>query len=288
MVLYKNFPLKELTTIKIGGEAKYFFEPEDVKQIKEYLPKLFKNEKIFFLGGGSNTVFGNFSGAIISIRKLKGLKVVRETERGIFIETLAGTPIKELIAFSIKHNLSGLEKLAGIPRITVGGAVAMNAGAYGFEISQIVENVYFIEPSTGELMECKEPNFGYRKSVFPNKGLIYKIVLKLEKVNYNIKTEVSKYIKKRFRNQPLNFPTAGSTFKNPKGDYAGRLLEEVGLKGFCTKNGLCFSEKHANFLVNTEKRATFEDVEYLINLAKEEVLENFNTNLEEEIKLVAY
>ena len=204
------------------------------------------------------------------------------------MEVLSGTPLKDLIKFSIQYNLEGLEKLAGVPRISAGGAVAMNAGAYGFEISRIVEKILFIEPHSGELVECENPSFGYRKSIFPEKGLIYKVVLRLEKSIRNIRREVSKYVKLRLEKQPLNVPTAGSTFKNPKGTYAGKLLELVGLKGFCTKRGLCFSDKHANFLVNLDKHATFEEAEFLINLAKEKVLKSFNILLEEEVKLIAY
>lgn len=284
---YKNFPLREKTTIKIGGVAKLFFVPNSVDELREYLPKLVSDYRLYFLGGGSNTIFGNFKGVVISSEKLKGFKVLKETDGGILLEVLSGTPLRELIPLSIKGNYCGLETLFGIPRITIGGAVAMNAGAYGSEISKTVRGIFYIDPSTGEEIFEEKPLFGYRFSEFPEKGFITKVYLFLERCNCDLKRKLRELNLKRKKSQPLEFPTSGSTFKNPSGDYAGRLLQAVGLRGFCTESRLCFSEKHANFLVNKEKRATFGEVLELINLAKERVCKEFSIRLEEEVKIVS-
>ena len=285
MPLLKNFPLKEKTTIKIGGRAKLFFSPKSLQELKELLPRLMLDYPIHFLGGGSNTLFGNFKGVVVSSENFKGFKVLEETPRWLKISLLSGTPLKDLIPLSLKGNWCSFETLVGIPKITLGGAIAMNAGAYGREIAPLVEKVFYIDPQSGELVEDK-PSFGYRSSPFPQRGFIYKSVLRLPKCKENFLQLLRNYNLRRRKSQPLSFPTAGSTFKNPKDHPAGRLLEEVGLKGFCTEKGLCFSKKHANFMVNLSKRATFEDALFLIETAKERVFKKFGLLLEEEVKLV--
>ena len=286
MVVFNDFPLRDKTTILIGGKTKLLFSPKSVEELKSTLPKLVSNYETYFLGGGSNTIFGDFKGVVISSENLKGWRIIEETPEWVRLEILSGTPLRELIKPSIQNGWCGLETLFGIPRITLGGAVAMNAGAYGVEIGKFVEKVFYIDPPTGEIFEDK-PAFGYRSSPFPRRGFVYKAVLKLPKCGLDLRQRVRELNLKRRKNQPLNFPTAGSTFKNPKGFYAGKLLEEVGLKGFCTENGLCFSKKHANFLVNISKKATFGDVLRLIDLAKERVFKEFGILLEEEVKIVS-
>ena len=285
MTLSENYPLRGKTTINIGGVAKLFFAPKGLKELKEYLPRLGRDYPLHFLGGGSNTVFGSFKGVIVSSENLKGFEIIEETEKWLKISVLSGTPLKDLMPIFLKGNWCGFETLIGIPRITVGGAVAMNAGAYGKEIAPLVEKVLYVDPLTGELYGEKPP-FGYRSSPFPQRGFIYKVLLKLPKCKGNFLQLLRNYNLRRRKSQPLSLPTAGSTFKNPKGHYAGRLLEEVGLKGFCTERGLCFSKKHANFMVNLSGNATFEDVLFLIETAKGRVLKEFGILLEEEVKLV--
>ena len=285
-MLLKNRPLRDKTTIKIGGVAKFYFAPSNLKELKEHLPKFHSDYPIYFLGGGSNTIFGNFKGVVISSENLKGFKVLEENSEGVKIEILSGTPLRALIPFMVDKKLCGLETLVGIPNITVGGAVAMNAGAYGKGVENLVEEVLYIKPETGEEERIK-PSFGYRSSDFPERGFIYSVVLRLPRCKVNFLKLLREFNLRRRLHQPLNYPTAGSTFKNPKGDFAGKLLEMVGLKGFCTERGLCFSKKHANFLINISKKATFEDVLFLIGTAKERVLKKFGLMLEEEVKLVS-
>ena len=286
MPLFEDFPLRYKTTIKVGGVAKLFFAPKSLKELKEYLPLLAQDYPLYFLGGGSNTIFGSFKGVVVSSENLKGFEIIEETAEGIKISVLSGTPLRDLIALSVKGNWCGLETLMGIPGITVGGAIAMNAGAYGREIGPLVEMVFYVDPLTGELYDDEKPPFGYRSSPFPRRGFIYRAVLKLPKCKRKFLDLLRGYNKRRHLSQPLNHPTAGSTFKNPEGDYAGRLLEKVGLKGFCTERGLCFSKKHANFMVNLSGEAPFEDALSLIETAKGRVLKEFGILLEEEVKLV--
>ncbi len=282
--LFFGHPLRDYTTIKIGGRADCFFEPSSERELIRFLPKLAPDHEIFVLGGGSNTIFGNFKGCVLHTGRLKYASLIEEREAYLLLEVGGGTPLRKLLKLSIVKNLGGLEGLFGVPKITVGGAVAMNAGAYGREMSSVVEKVRYLTYG-GEIIEEK-PYFGYRSSPFPQKGIILSVLLRLRKADYPVRERIRELNLKRRKKQPLNLPTAGSTFKNPKGHFAGKLLEEVGLKGFCTESGLCFSKKHANFLVNPSQRAAFSDVLRLIETAKERVLKTFNIELEEEVKLV--
>jgi len=287
MLLEKNKPLRDYTTLKIGGRAKLFFEPRSVEELLRELPHLAKENRIFVLGGGSNTVFGTFvDKCVVSTARLSWIKPLKEDRFGITFEVGGGTPLIKLLKISIKENLGGLEGLFGIPRITVGGAVAMNAGAYGFEIGQTVESVEYLNLKTFEVIEDEKPRFGYRSSPYRGKGLIVKVHLRLKKVDYPVGDRIGELLLKRRKKQPLSLPSAGSTFKNPPGDFAGRLIEAVGLKGYCTEGGLCFSRLHANFAVNLSKRATFEDFVELTTLAKERVSKTFGVELEEEVTVV--
>lgn len=284
MEILRDFSLSQLTTIKIGGKAKYFVEPENLNELKEVI-KFSKSYDIpvYILGNGSNTIFGNVNGIVVSLRKLRGMKVL-EKNGNFLIETLCGEPLKEIIKFALKENLKGIYKLLGFPA-SVGGAVSMNAGAFGTDVSEYIKEVYFIDWE-GNLNKLKkeEIKFSYRGSPFPKIGIVYKVIFELKKESFPVIEEYKKIRKIRTENQPINLPTSGSTFKNPEGNYAGKLLEECGLKGFKLKN-VGFSEKHANFLINYGG-GTFEEVKEIISIAKEKVKEEKGINLEEEVKLI--
>jgi len=286
MPLFYNLPIGGYTTILIGGKSSCFFAPKSVREFIEYLPKLVQDYDIYTLGGGSNTIFGNFKGCVLYTGHLRRFRFLKETERWVEIEIFGGTPLRELIKTCLSNNWSGLEGLFGIPKITLGGAVAMNTSAYGFEVGKLVKEVKFLSFETLNVEVDKSPNFGYRSSPYPAKGIVISATLRLVKSKKPVRETVRKLNMERRKKQPLDLPTAGSTFKNPKGEFAGKLLEEVGLKGYCTENGLCFSKKHANFLVNLEKRATLSDVLKLLELAKERVYKTFDLLLEEEVKIV--
>ncbi|GAB6065164.1 UDP-N-acetylmuramate dehydrogenase [Aquifex pyrophilus] len=284
MEVYKDFPLRDLTTIKVGGKALYYVEPRTLKEIKDAINfSKIKELPLFILGNGSNTIFGDIRGVVLSTPRLKGMKVRKEGDT-FFIEVLCGTPLKEIIRISLSENLEGIYRLLGFPA-SVGGAVSMNAGAFGVEISDFLEEVYVLNWE-GELIRYKkeEINFSYRSSPFPKEGIVFKAVFRLKKSEKNVKEEYTRIREERRKKQPVNLPTSGSTFKNPKGSYAGKLLEESGLKGFKLKNA-GFSEKHANFLINYGN-ASFSEIRELIDIAKEKVYENCGINLVEEVKLV--
>jgi UDP-N-acetylmuramate dehydrogenase len=163
----------------------------------------------------------------------------------------------------------------------------MNASAFGYEIGSIVKKVVYFSLKEKEIKEDISPRFSYRKSPYDKDTLLLEIFIELKKARKNIREEIFKIREIRKKKQPIEFPSAGSTFKNPSNSLpAGYLLEKVGFKGYCSSGGLCFSRKHANFLVNISKKATFDDVLLLIEKAKEKILKEFGIILEEEIILV--
>ncbi|AAC06766.1 UDP-N-acetylmuramate dehydrogenase [Aquifex aeolicus] len=284
MLFLKNVPLQNLTTIKIGGRVSFYAEPSDLKEISLCIDfSKSRDIPLFVLGNGSNTIFGDVRGLVVNLKNLKGFKV-KEIKGKFFVEAFSGTPLKDLIRFSVKENVKSFYKLLGFPA-SVGGAVSMNAGAFGVEISDFLKEVYFVDWE-GKLQKAKrdELNFSYRKSPFPKLGIVFKVVFEFERSKENILPKYEKIRRIRKEKQPINLPTSGSTFKNPEGNFAGKLLEKAGLKGFRLKN-VGFSEKHANFLVNYGG-GTFSEVVDLINIAKERVYENFGIVLEEEVKLI--
>ncbi len=284
-MIEKNKPLRGLTTIKIGGVAKLYFAPRSEEGLLKKLPPLVAENPIFILGGGSNTILGNLKGCLLHTENLKGFKVLRETDGWVEVEVLGGTPLKELLPLCVRENLSGLEGLFGIPAVTIGGAAAMNASAYGYEVGKLVKTLRVLNLSTFEVEEHTAPPFGYRSSPYPERGLIISLTLRLKRVKTPVAETIRKLNALRRKKQPIGEPTAGSTFKNPRGAFAGKLLEEVGLKGYCTEGGLCFSEKHANFMVN-RGNATLDDALRLMEEAKNRVLKTFGVELEEEVKLL--
>lgn len=283
-MLKEDFPLKNLTSIKIGGRALYYGAPKNLKELSEIVKfSKAKDIPLFILGNGSNTILGDFKGVVLHTAKLKGLKLF-QTNGKLQVEALCGTPLKEIIRLAVRENLKGVYKLLGFPA-SVGGAVSMNAGAFGVEISDFLKEVYFLSWD-GELVKAQreELEFSYRKSPFPQLGIVYKAIFEFEFSKEPIRENYVRIRQIRKEKQPINLPTSGSTFKNPKGDYAGRLLEKAGLKGFRLKE-LAFSEKHANFLVNLGN-ASFSEARDLIDLAKERVFNTFGVILEEEVKLI--
>ncbi len=284
MELLRDHDLSRLTTIRIGGRARFFVEPRSYEELRELI--LFSREKdipLYILGGGSNTIFGDIGGLVLSMRRLSRMRV--ESSNGkLLIEVLGGTPLRDLISLSVKENLKGIYRLAGFPA-TVGGAVAMNAGAFGVDISQFLKRVVFVDWS-GELKEvgAEELEFSYRSSPFPTEGLVLSCLFELERSNIPVESEFKRIRERRKRSQPIEKPTSGSTFKNPYPMYAGELLERVGMKSYRV-GGVSFSGKHSNFLIN-HGEGSFEDVIALIGEAKRRVYEEFGVKLEEEVRLV--
>lgn len=279
----ENVSLKTLTTLKVGGISKYVFYPKDVTSLKKALT-LFKenniNYKIF--GNGSNIIPSDkiYDGVIIKLSSLNNLKIEDEV-----IEVEAGYSLMKLAKEVIKLGLSGLEWANGIPG-TIGGAVYMNAGAYKQDMSFVLEKITALDENMNIVTLNKdELDFSYRHSRLMEENLIcLSATLKLEKKDISLIEEVvNKRKEKRMETQPLEYPSAGSVFRNPLNDFAGRLVEECNLKGKQI-GGAMISLKHANFIINKDN-ATGKDVLDLINLAKKEVKEKFNIELKQEQEL---
>jgi len=285
----KNVLLQNYTTFRIGGKAKYFFLAKNKKDLIRAIlvAKKFKLP-LFVLGGGSNLLVADegFKGLIIKMQNAKFKMQNENSKCKIFCE--AGTPLSLIVSKAVKKNLMGLEWAAGIPG-AVGGAIYGNAGAFGRTMKDTVKSVEVFDTKTEKvkILKDKDCKFSYRDSIFKkNKNLI--ILSAIFQLKKGKKSEIKKKIKEnlhyRKERQPLNFPSAGSVFKNPLGFSAGELIDKCGLKGKRVGN-VKISEKHANFIVNLGKGKA-EDVIKLIKLIKREVKKKFSVTLEEEIQYV--
>jgi len=276
-------PSSEFSTFKIGGIAPIVVSPSSYDMFKLLLCFM-KNNSIEYLTVGrcSNILFPD-STLNFAVIKTDNLNEMRTDGEKIICG--AGVPLSKVASFAQQNGLTGMESLFGIPG-SVGGAVYMNAGAYGNDISHIaietkcVNNDGILSTVIGE-----NHHFGYRKSVFQENGSI--VLESTFKLSYGNKDEILKemngYMEKRTLSQPLNYPSAGSVFKRPEGFYAGKLIEDCGLKGYSVGDA-CVSEKHAGFIVNKGK-ATASDVKKLISHIQNTVLDKFGVLLEPEIRI---
>lgn len=281
----KDISLSTLTTYKTGGIAKLVVYPNNINNLKQLLKLIHKhNIKYFILGKGSNTLFSDkeFNGVIIKLDKLNNFKI-KQTE--IYVES--GMILSKLVQASIKNELTGLEFAIGIPG-TIGGAIYMNAGAYGNNMSNIVKSVIVLDEKLQiEEIPLEKLKFDYRYSIFQaNKNLICVAAnIKLEHGNHDeIASKIKENLLKRKNSQPLEYPSAGSVFRNPEGNYAGKIIEELGLK---EKNigGAEISTKHANFIIN-KNNASSSDILNLIKLVQKEVKDKYKIDLKLEQQLV--
>lgn len=283
----ENESLKIHTTYKIGGIAKYFITPKDLNELISLIKYLRENNiKYMILGNGSNTIFSSktYDGAIINLSNLNKMEI---KDNKIYVES--GYQLIKLSIDAMNNNLSGLEFASGIPA-NVGGAVYMNAGAYKSDMSNLIEEVTFLDENL-ELKTLKnnELDFSYRHSLFQEKNyIIISTVLNLEKGNKEeIKELMDNRKQRRIDSQPLDYPSAGSVFRNPSSEvFAGKLIEDLGLKGYMI-GGAKISEKHANFIINYDN-ATGEDIKKLIELIKEKVKEKYNIDLIVEQRFVNF
>lgn len=281
----KDISLSTLTTYKTGGIAKLVVYPNNINNLKQLLKLIHKhNIKYFILGKGSNTLFSDkeFNGVIIKLDKLNNFEI-KETE--IYVES--GMILSKLVQASVKNELTGLEFAIGIPG-TIGGAIYMNAGAYGSKMSNIIKSVIVLDEKLQiEEIPLEKLKFDYRYSIFQaNKNLICVAAnIKLEHGNHDeIASKIKENLLKRKTSQPLEYPSAGSVFRNPEGNYAGKIIEELGLKG---KNigGAEISTKHANFIIN-KNNASSSDILNLIKLVQKEVKDKYKIDLKLEQQLV--
>ena len=283
----EHAPLKNLNTYRIGGTAKYLISPNSINDLISILEILkSQNIKFFILGNGSNIIFNSreYDGAIIKLDKLNGIEMHPELDM-VYAE--AGTMLPVLVNETVKKALTGLEFAAGIPG-TVGGAIYGNAGAYNACIMDYVQSVTVInENNEIKILEHEDISYGYRTSMFKEekKYIIVgaKFFLKAGDKKSSLEIIEDRRIR-RAETQPLEYPSAGSVFRNPEGDYAGRLIESCGLKGKRI-GGAEVSTKHANFVINKDN-ATSDDVYKLVNLIHDTVLEKTNVDLEIEQEFV--
>ena len=279
----ENVSFKTLTTYKTGGVCKYLISPFEVLALIELLKVLKENNiKFKIFGNGSNILASDkvYDGVIIRLDKFNKVKV-----DGDIVYAEAFVNLISLSLTCLNNNLTGFEWASGIPG-TVGGACYMNAGAYLKSVSDVLISVTVLDENYDVVeIPLKDLKFGYRKSSLMDKG--YSILgakFKLSKGCYDdILNLVTERRERRYKSQPLNYPSAGSVFRNPEGDYAGRLIEECNLKGY-VKGGAKISDMHANFIVNYNN-ATSSDVKDLIELAKLKVHEKFNIDLKCEQEL---
>lgn len=278
-------PMKLHTSFKIGGPCDIFCEPESVLEIKSLI-KYFKDNAIKFMimGNGSNMLVSDsgIEGAVIKIgKKLGEIKV-----SGDEIYAEAGALLSKTANVALNNELSGMEAISGIPG-SVGGAVYMNAGAYGTEMKDVLKEVTFITPD-GDIktLGCDMLELGYRKSIFTDsENVVVSCVFNLSKGEKSeILEKMKDYTKRRNDKQPITYPSAGSVFKRPLGYFAGKLIEDSGLKGYSI-GGAMISELHAGFIINYND-ATCEDVKNLIEYAQKTVFEKFGVKIEPEIKII--
>ena len=282
-----NESLKDHTTYKVGGTCKYFITPKDLEELINLIKYLRKNNmKYMILGNGSNSIFSSkeYDGVIINLSNLNSMKI-----EGDKIDVEAGYQLIKLSMDALNNGLSGLEFAAGIPG-NIGGAIFMNAGAYKSDMSNLVETVTFLDENLElKTLPKEELDFSYRKSLFQkNNYIIISTVLKLTPGDKDeIKALMDKRKQRRIDSQPLEYPSAGSVFRNPSEDiFAGKLIEDLGLKGY-TIGGAQISEKHANFIINIGN-ATGEDIKALIDLVKSKVKEEYNIDLHVEQRFINF
>lgn len=276
--------MRKHTSFRVGGPATFFVTPGDEKELAKVMV-LCRQEGVpyFILGNGSNLLVGDegFDGVIISMDDFIDCQV--EKESGI-IRAGAGMSLKRVAQEAYKASLTGFEFAAGIPG-TLGGAVVMNAGAYDSEMKEVLQSARVLTPE-GEVKEIpvSELSLGYRTScIIPNQYVVLEAVIRLKKGDETeIKARMDELARRRKDKQPLEYPSAGSTFKRPKGYFAGKLIEDAGLRGF-SLGGAQVSEKHCGFVINKDG-ATAAEIRALCETVKDKVLAHSGVELEMEVK----
>lgn len=275
-------PMCRHTTFRVGGEAKCFVRISDRDQLRQIIPYLQLVEIPFFiLGNGSNLLVGDkgYQGVVLQI----GNQMNQITVEGERMIVQAGALLSQIAKAALEKELTGFEFASGIPG-TIGGGVVMNAGAYGGEMKQVVERVTVMDRQ-GEVLELlgDEMEFGYRTSIIKNRPfIVLEVCLKFSRGHSSdIRAKMEELTRKRKEKQPLEFASAGSTFKRPEGYFAGKLIMDAGLRGYSI-GGACISEKHCGFVVNTGK-ATAADVAEVIWEVQDRVKERFGVTLEPEV-----
>jgi len=281
-------PLARHTSFRIGGPADLFIEVASVPELQAILRACRAHAyPVFFLGSGSNLLVSDrgVRGAVLKLGKAFDFIEWEMSPTGAALRVGAAVPFKRLVREALTADLDGLQFGEGIPG-TIGGGLMMNAGAFGGEIGKVVEALEGVaEDGTALLLPRARLSFGYRRLELPTRAIITAVRLRLARGGTaELSAAVRDARERRERHQPRGHPNAGSIFKNPSGTYAGRLIEEVGLKG-ARLGGACFSERHANFIVNLGG-ARAADVKGLMDLATRAVRQRLGVELEPEVRLV--
>lgn len=284
-LVLKDEPMKKHTTFRVGGPADIFIKPTDEDSLVKLMKFLNKeNVAPFILGQGSNLLVRDegIRGVVICIHKALTELTLDED----VIYTGSGNTVPDVAKFAQRNSLSNMEQVSGIPG-SIGGAVVMNAGAYGGEFKDFVLDVKVLNKDMEvEYISNKDMEFRYRGSSVLDRGyIVLGARLKLVKKDQSeIDILMDDFTNRRVTKQPLNYPSAGSTFKRPEGYYAAALIEEAGLKGLVHK-GAMVSKKHAGFIINHDD-ASYKDVIELIKLVQKEVYDYSGVMLEPEVKII--
>ena len=288
----ENASMAEECSFRAGGRVAALIKIQDVEELKGVL-RYMTEENIphLILGNGSNTLFsdGDHDIAVIKLEESGFFNYMRETETedGAVVEFGASMLLSVAAKIAADESLAGMEGLSGIPG-SVGGAVFMNAGAYGYETKDVLISAHAVSSDGKEEKDFspEEMGLGYRHSAFMENGyIVTSAVFKLKKDNKeDIKARMADFTERRVTKQPLRYPSAGSTFKRPEGYFAGKLIEDSGLKGL-TVGGAQVSELHAGFVIN-KGGATATDILELIHLVQDVVFDKFGVRLEPEVRII--
>lgn len=280
-----NEPMKNHTTFKIGGPAQYYVTPESVIQIQEVVSLCKdKNIPLHVIGNGSNILVGDdgVDGVVLALFNTFSDYEIKDN----VITAQAGMSLIKLAVIALREGLTGLEFASGIPG-SVGGAVYMNAGAYDGQMKDVVTSVTVLDEAGNiRILSRDELDMGYRTSaVAKHNMIVLQVIIELKAGDKEqIKDRMNQLSELRKQKQPLEYPSAGSTFKRPEGYFAGKLIADAGLKGYSI-GGAAVSEKHAGFVVNMGG-ATAKDVVELTDYIKKRIIEQFGVTLELEIKKI--
>jgi len=281
-------PMMKHTSLRIGGPADLFVVPRDFPSLKNILVILKKRRIPFLaLGGRTNILVrdGGIEGVVISLKFFKKIEIMSEDEMNVNVYVEAGIPLQRLVNFSKEKGYSGIEGLAGIPG-SVGGAICGNAGAFGYEMKDVLISVSIMDDK-GRIKSLKteDIDFGYRRSRISSTELLLsaEIILKKDKKEH-VSAKIEDFLKRKWESQPFSEPSAGCVFKNPPGLSAGKLIDEAGCKGMRIGD-VEVSSIHANFFINKGK-AKASDFIRLIEDVAQRVKERFGVVLEPEIRIV--
>ena len=282
--IFINEPMKNHTTFKVGGEADLLVKPNTYEQLINVIKACNKfNEKYYIFGKGSNILVkdGGISGVVIKTDNLDKIEF-----EGNKVKVQSGACLKDVAYACMERGLLGMEFASGIPG-TVGGAVTMNAGAYDGEMKNIVESCLLLDENLEILkLSLDELEFEYRKSIIQKKGyIVLETTLALKEGSKDeIKSRIEELTAMRQLKQPLEYASAGSTFKRPVGHFTGKLIQDSGLKGWSI-GGAQISEKHSGFIIN-RGTATASDILDLIHHVQKVIKDNYDVVLEPEVKII--